>query len=87
MTMNEILNDWLAGQKWGAQRRLAAASGLSESYISEMVNGEAGGRLSTGTAKALEKGTGIKAAVWLGLEDYKPRLDRRATDRKRAGAS
>ena len=66
--MNEMLKTWLKSEGWGSQKRLSKKSGLSESYISELASGKCGARLTADTARALEKGTGIKATVWLGLE-------------------
>ena len=74
--MKQLLNDWLDANGRGSASRLSEASGLSKSYISELRSGKCGERLTVDTAKALERGTGIKAVVWLGLEPA-----RRATDK------
>lgn len=82
--MQHILKEWLDMQGRGAATRLSRESGLSNAFISELANGKSGWDIKIGTARALEKGTGIKAAVWLGLEPPHPL--RRATDRRKAGA-
>jgi plasmid maintenance system antidote protein VapI len=69
--MQNILNEWLNKHGRGSASKLAEASGLSRSYISELKSGKCGARLTADTALALERGTGIKAAVWLGLEQPK----------------
>lgn len=71
--MNSILKAWLDSKGRGAAAQLAKDSGLSKSYISELANskGNSGMRLTAHTAKALQKGTGIPATVWLGLEPLK----------------
>lgn len=74
--MNEMLKTWLKSEGWGSQKRLSKKSGLSESYISELASGKCGARLTADTARALEKGTGIKATVWLGLEPPEKRKAR-----------
>lgn len=73
MKPQDILKPWLDAKGWGSQKRLAEDSGLSESYISDLANGNCGQRLTADTARALEKGTGIKATVWLGLEPPRKR--------------
>ena len=82
--MKQLLIEWLDKNGRGAASRLSEASGLSKSYISELRNGKGGERLTLDTAKALERGTGIRAQVWLGLEPPHPL--RRASDRRKAGA-
>lgn len=84
-TMKQLLNDWLDKNGRGSASRLAEASGLSKGYISELRSGKCGARLTAETALALERGTGIKATVWLGIEQP---YGRRKTDkpRKREGA-
>ena len=67
--MNTLLNNWLDQNGYGAATRLSKASGLSRSYISELASGKCGARLTADTAQKLAKGTGIKATVWLGLEE------------------
>ena len=78
ISMNELLNDWLSERGYGAGVQLSEASGLSRSYISELASGKCGARLTARTAQALERGTGIKATVWLGLEKYKAPKKRKA---------
>ena len=63
-----LLTDYLTREGWGSATRLSDKSGLSKSYISDLASGRCGQRLTVETARALEKGTGIKATVWLGLE-------------------
>jgi transcriptional regulator with XRE-family HTH domain len=65
--MNELLKEWLDEHGRGAAEKLAKKSGLSKSYISELRAGKRGERPTLATALALEKGTGIRAEVWLGL--------------------
>ncbi len=81
--MKQLLNDWLDQNGRGSASRLAEASGLSKGYISELRSGKCGARLTADTAKALERGTGISAAVWLGIEQP---YGRRKGDRKRRQA-
>lgn len=66
--MNTLLKSWLDKKGRGSASQLARDTGLSKAYISELASGKCGQRLTASTAKALEKGTGISALVWLGLE-------------------
>lgn len=77
----DLLTNWLGERERGAMARLAEETGLSPGHLHALKSGKV--VPTTATALKLERGTGIRAAVWLGLE--KPDW-RRKTDKRKAGA-
>lgn len=70
MSPQEILSAYLAERGRGALSRLSEKCGLSKGHLHDIAN-VPGINLTVQTAKALEAGTKIKAAVWLGLAEYR----------------
>ena len=70
----ELLTEWINERGRGALTELARKSGLSPGHLHDLKSGKT--EPTTQTAIKLAKGTGIKAAVWLGLEQ--PRAKRKA---------
>ena len=72
MSPAEILSAYLKERGRGALSRLSEKCGLSKGHLHDIAN-VPGTQLTVQTAKALEAGTKIKAAVWLGLAEYRGR--------------
>lgn len=70
MSPQEILSAYLQERGRGALSRLSEKSGLSKGHLHDIAT-TPGVNLTVRTAKALESGTKIRAAVWLGIAEYR----------------
>lgn len=68
----DILEEWLDEQSM-SQRELADRMGMSQKFVSQLINGKVS--LTPGTAHALELISGVSAGTWLRIEaDYQATL-------------
>lgn len=70
----DILEEWL-DERSMSQRELADRLGVTEKFISQLINGKAS--LTPDTAKGLELVSGVSAGTWLRIETgYQAKLRR-----------